>query len=183
MRKRSTTDLIGKHYGHWTVISEAINPKRHGLQLLCRCDCGREKIIDASELTHGKTKMCAACAKKRTKRDPEAVRAYMADHTRSEGARHFGITYATIDKYMVRYGIKAGKMEEKRPRKALTVAKPKPKPTPEQVAKARREFNVDILPRMIPGVNDFSPHHDRRWKWSGQDYIARMHSYERMVHA
>ena len=71
MRKRPISDLIGKHYGHWTVISEAINPKRHGLQLLCRCNCGKEKIIDASELTHGKTKMCAACAKKRTKRDPE----------------------------------------------------------------------------------------------------------------
>jgi hypothetical protein len=84
---------------------------------------------------------------------------------------------------MVRYGIKAGKVEEKRPRKAPTVAKPKPKPTPEQVARARREFNVDILPRMIPGANDFSPHHDRRWKWSGNDYLARMHSYERMVHA
>ena len=52
---------------------------------------------------------------------------------------------------------------------------------PEEIARARREFNVDILPRMIPGVNDFSPHHDRRWKWSGKDYIARMHAYERMV--
>ena len=181
MRKRSTTDLIGKHYGHWTVISEAINPKRHGLQLLCRCDCGREKIIDASELTHGKTKMCAACAKKRTKRDPEDVRAYMADHTRSEGARHFGITYTTLDRYMARYGIKAGKVEEKRPRKALTAAKPKPKPTPEQVARARREFNVDILPRMIPGVNERSPHAEQKWKYGGSDYLDRMHAYERMV--
>lgn len=181
MRKRSISDLIGKHYGHWTVISEATNPKRHGLQLLCRCDCGTEKIIDASELTHGKTKMCVNCAKKRTKRDPEAVRAYMADHTRSEGARHFGITYATIDKYMVRYGIKAGKVEEKRPRKVLTVAKPKPKPTPEQVARARREFNVDILPRTIPGVNERSPHAERQWKYGGSDYLDRMRAYERMV--
>lgn len=179
MRKRSISDLIGKHYGHWTVISEAINPKRHGLQLLCRCNCGREKIIDASELTHGKTKMCAACAKKRTKRDPEDVRAYMADHTRSEGARHFDISYETLDRYMSRYGIKAGKTDVKQPRKAITTARHKP--TPEHVERAQRNFNVNIIPRLIEGVNLRSPHKDRHWKWSGKDYLERMYRYERMV--
>ena len=179
--KRTTPDLTGQKFGKWTVLKELPkDPNRYGVRLLCRCECGTERTIEASELTHKRTTMCSDCSRRQTKRTPEEVREYMATHTRNEGARHFDISRATLDKYMDRYDIKAGKVEQKRPRKALTV-KPQRKPSPERVAKARREFNVDIIPRIIPGVNDFSPHHERRWKYDSKSYLAMMRSYERMV--
>lgn len=177
--KRAIPDLTNQRYGKWTVIGDVKNHKRHGVHVLCRCDCGTERIICASELMRGKTTMCSDCGRRKTKRDPEEVRTYMATHSRREGARHFDISYETLDRYMSRYGIKAGKTDVKQPRKAITTARHKP--TPEHVERAQRNFNVNIIPRLIEGVNLRSPHKDRHWKWSGKDYLERMYRYERMV--
>lgn len=50
-------NLLGKRFSSLTVIAEA--PSKNGRTYwLCRCDCGREKIILASSLKRGLTRTC-----------------------------------------------------------------------------------------------------------------------------
>ena len=51
-------DLTGQQFGRLTVIKRIPkNNKGKGSEYLCRCDCGIEKIIRASDLKNG-TKSC-----------------------------------------------------------------------------------------------------------------------------
>lgn len=58
-------DLVGKRFGNYTVISNAISygAGKHK-KFLCRCDCGRETYIDRWGLEHGKRTHCRSCAKR-----------------------------------------------------------------------------------------------------------------------
>ena len=60
--KNRRVDVTGKRYGHLVVLSMAddyISPSGDRLsRCLCKCDCGREKIVNLSELTTGKTLSC-----------------------------------------------------------------------------------------------------------------------------
>lgn len=47
-------DLTGKRFGRWTVIDGQIQGKK----VLCRCDCGTEKMVDKDNLVRGLTKSC-----------------------------------------------------------------------------------------------------------------------------
>lgn len=50
-------DLIGKRFGHLTVMAYA--GKRAGMhRWKCRCDCGRETVVGQTLLQNGKTKSC-----------------------------------------------------------------------------------------------------------------------------
>lgn len=59
MRKRQ--DLAGNRFGRWTVISAAEDIRFPSGYLqrrwLCRCDCGTERIVLRSNLTHGRAKL------------------------------------------------------------------------------------------------------------------------------
>lgn len=55
-------DLTGQKFGKLTAIERAPN-KGKRTYWLCRCDCGREEIIQTSHLTCGITARCKACAK------------------------------------------------------------------------------------------------------------------------
>lgn len=52
---------IGDKIGRFTIIGEKIKdektPKKHGMYP-CRCECGREKLIDEYNLSSGKSKSC-----------------------------------------------------------------------------------------------------------------------------
>ena len=57
-------DLTGKQFGYWTVISKAEKPKNlksPGAYWLCKCVCGKEKIITGHSLLQGKSKSCGSC--------------------------------------------------------------------------------------------------------------------------
>ena len=55
-------EMIGKQFGYWTVIDEAppkVSPcgtKRKAY--LCRCVCGKEKVVARTELKNNKTTSC-----------------------------------------------------------------------------------------------------------------------------
>ena len=53
-------DLIGKKFGHLTVISWVGNSKWH-----CKCDCGTEVNVQTSNLRNGPTKSCGCYQRKR----------------------------------------------------------------------------------------------------------------------
>lgn len=49
--------LVGQRFGSLTVISKAKN-KQERVAWLCRCDCGREKVVIGLDLKRGKTVSC-----------------------------------------------------------------------------------------------------------------------------
>ena len=58
-------NLVGRRFGSLVVVERANN---HGAKTMwkCVCDCGRETIVDAYFLTHGKTKTCGAGVHRRS---------------------------------------------------------------------------------------------------------------------
>lgn len=51
-------DLTGKKYNHLTILQEL-----GGGKILCRCDCGNEKVFDKYNVTGGNTKSCGCLRK------------------------------------------------------------------------------------------------------------------------
>ena len=58
--------LVGKKIGKLTVIKKDENSKRRS-RYLCRCDCGKEKIILGQSLKSGNTKSCGCLISETTK--------------------------------------------------------------------------------------------------------------------
>lgn len=50
-------DLTGKKFGKLTVIKKEKSKNNHTMWL-CKCDCGKEKIVGGNELKSGNTKSC-----------------------------------------------------------------------------------------------------------------------------
>jgi hypothetical protein len=74
-------DLTGQKFGRLTVLS-LTGRKNKRLQWLCRCDCGKEKIIRSSSLTTGNTKSCGCqrnnmIAQSKTKHGMTGIRLYI----------------------------------------------------------------------------------------------------------
>lgn len=51
-------DLTGKIFGKLIALSRAQNSKDGKVQFLCKCECGKEKIIRGAALKAGDTKSC-----------------------------------------------------------------------------------------------------------------------------
>ena len=51
-------DLTGRRFGRLTVIEEAPQAKPGKTRWLCKCECGKEKIVAGRELRTGDTKSC-----------------------------------------------------------------------------------------------------------------------------
>ena len=51
-------DLIGQKFGRLIVIKKMANNKHRQSMWLCRCDCGKEKIICGGDLKNGHTRSC-----------------------------------------------------------------------------------------------------------------------------
>lgn len=68
-------DLKGKRFGRLTVIKylykkeRIIKGKRNGYfyYYLCKCDCGKEKIVNDKNLLRGATKSCGCFALEKKK--------------------------------------------------------------------------------------------------------------------
>lgn len=79
-------NIVGERFGRWTVINnvQSIRRKngRSDTAVLCKCDCGTERIIKKKELVHGSTKSCGC---------------YRSDRMRSKQTTH-GMTNTRIFK-------------------------------------------------------------------------------------
>ncbi len=60
-------DLTGKKFGRLTVIKRVENDKYNHILYLCKCDCGKEKIIKGVSLKNGNTKSCGCLQKEKAK--------------------------------------------------------------------------------------------------------------------
>ena len=57
--KFTSEELIGKKFGKFTIISEAVPFSRGKNRFYtCKCDCGVEKDVQISSLTSGRSKSC-----------------------------------------------------------------------------------------------------------------------------
>lgn len=60
-KKKKEDDMIGKHFGFWTVLEKVPKPdylKTIGSYYRCQCICGTEKIIYRGTLKNGHSKSC-----------------------------------------------------------------------------------------------------------------------------
>jgi len=64
-RRRSINP--GATIGLWTVLEEA-EARSGNLYMRCRCECGAEHEVMASTLRRGKSKSCAACSRKMSRK-------------------------------------------------------------------------------------------------------------------
>jgi hypothetical protein len=55
---RKIKDMTGQRFGHLEVIKIAGKDKRSLALWLCRCDCGKEKVIDGATLRRGYAASC-----------------------------------------------------------------------------------------------------------------------------
>jgi hypothetical protein len=60
-------DLTGQRFGRLVVLKRAENNRRGQAMWLCRCDCGKEKIISSSPLRSGVTQSCGCYHNERSK--------------------------------------------------------------------------------------------------------------------
>lgn len=51
-------NLIGQKFGRLTVMERGVNSKAGKSRWVCKCECGKTKIVVGSDLTSGKTKSC-----------------------------------------------------------------------------------------------------------------------------
>lgn len=57
MAKIIISEFIGKVFGRWTIVSEAV-PRRKTRRVKCRCNCGKENIVDLYSVTSGISRSC-----------------------------------------------------------------------------------------------------------------------------
>ena len=58
--------MIGTKHNRLTVLSIAVSSGKRGM-ILCRCDCGAEKIIEARRVRKGLTKSCGCLSREISK--------------------------------------------------------------------------------------------------------------------
>lgn len=56
-QRHPTSDLTGKTFGKWTVVSKIGEPRKNS-KYLCKCTCGSEKEVLSNNLLRGTTKGC-----------------------------------------------------------------------------------------------------------------------------
>ena len=56
--KQHLIDETGNRYGRWLVLERAENAKQGKTRWLCRCDCGNEGMVMASDLRSGRSQSC-----------------------------------------------------------------------------------------------------------------------------
>jgi len=69
----SLIDLTGKKFGRLTVIEKVGSDKYKNITWLCKCECGKEKVISGPKLRNGNTKSCG-CLRKEYERSGIASR-------------------------------------------------------------------------------------------------------------
>lgn len=51
-------DLTGQRFGRLVVLERAGSDKNKSALWFCRCDCGKEKVINSKSLRNGSTRSC-----------------------------------------------------------------------------------------------------------------------------
>lgn len=82
---RPVTVHIGERYGMLVVVARVQDGPRRQVRFLCRCDCGNEVEVRASNLRVGKTKSCGCLRRERMRLAARAAGRATAMLTGEEG--------------------------------------------------------------------------------------------------
>lgn len=63
-KRKEIDELIGKQYAHLLIIKEIPTSKYEIRKVLCKCECGTEKIISLKDVLNGHTQSCGCYRKK-----------------------------------------------------------------------------------------------------------------------
>lgn len=71
MGAATRTEMVGLRFGRLVVVSRGPTDKHRTARWLCRCDCGREKVIGGKSLRlkEGGTRSCGCLRKKEAPAD------------------------------------------------------------------------------------------------------------------
>lgn len=58
MTRRKAIVTPGDIYGRWTVVKEVDRDKHKRRMILCRCECGNEKVVPLTNLRYGESGSC-----------------------------------------------------------------------------------------------------------------------------
>lgn len=78
-----TLDLTGQRFGRLVVISQAEKPpgnNRRRTFWLCKCDCGKQKVVASDKLRNGDTKSCGCLKVELAKRKIENYKGGRTTH-------------------------------------------------------------------------------------------------------
>lgn len=122
--KEDNKKAIGMKYNDWEVIGWQRGKK--GIEWICRCKCGTEKVQKVDNIKNGRSKMCKKCyseSKKKTLEDKKpriiTINAYWGEYTG---------TYADyLDECKKRREINKKEAEEKRIKKQKEINEEKKK--------------------------------------------------------
>jgi hypothetical protein len=56
--RTSFIDLTGRRFGRWTGVKESAKPRKGQTRWFCRCDCGKEKVVQYGGLVRGASQSC-----------------------------------------------------------------------------------------------------------------------------
>lgn len=82
---RPTQDLTGQKFGNLTVIERKHELGNNYILWLCKCDCGRDRIIRADNLKSGHTKTCGFCSGKRNGKNISITKYIATVHHMAQG--------------------------------------------------------------------------------------------------
>lgn len=63
-------NVVGKRFGRLVAIKE-LEPEKNNRRILCKCDCGNEKVVSISYLIYGNTKSCGCMRREILKQTTE----------------------------------------------------------------------------------------------------------------
>lgn len=96
----------GQKFNRLTLVSPD-DPARNGGNWLCRCDCGREKIVFVYDVRRGSVQSCGVCifiggdwSGKRTAEEIGAIRS--SDESERNLAKRYGCSETAIRKIRAR---------------------------------------------------------------------------------
>jgi hypothetical protein len=98
-------DITGQKFGRLTVIRREPNDKWENTRWLCKCSCGKSKIILVTSLTSGATKSCGCLQKeiigniRRLKSGLSTIRAIINNY--KGGARSRGYNFNLTEKQFI----------------------------------------------------------------------------------
>ncbi len=73
--RNTLIDLTGQVFGRLTVIERAANSRHGQARWLCRCQCGKSKVVFGTNLRRGRIQSCR-CLQHERARDTSAVHGY-----------------------------------------------------------------------------------------------------------
>lgn len=59
-------DITGQRFGRWIVLYRGPNAPRSRTRWVCRCDCGQERMVDATHLRSGRSVSCGCLTREAT---------------------------------------------------------------------------------------------------------------------